>query len=197
MLYKILLIIYIFLTFTKSHAAQLDQKINLLCHEAERWIGIEEEGENKSQLIKIFQCAVDNRAQEEPWCMSFMQYCIKMTEETLNALFPHDSFIKSRIYRSEHCLTTWNKSPELQSANPTRGSLCIWQRHDDNGPSLSGHTGLVVQFYPGAVWIVEGNTASLKQTANSHDGVYLKKYNLDQLDHDSLVCKGFLKVWDK
>ena len=78
-----------------------EHKNNLLCFEAKKWVGVKEEGANSGQLIKIFQRACDNKAEQEPWCMAFVQYCIKMTDEVYAVIFPDEP--PSSIYRSEHC----------------------------------------------------------------------------------------------
>lgn len=175
-----------------------DKKNNLLCFEAKRWIGVVEEGNNAGQLIKIFQCACDGKASQEPWCMAFAQYCIKMTEETYAVLFPDEQHNKSTIFRSEHCLTTWNKSPHLRIEKPIKGALCIWQKYEGTKPTKSGHTGIVVEVNDdGNISIVEGNTERTPDSSieREDDGVYLKYYKLGQMNRGNLVCKGFLKAW--
>jgi len=52
----------------------------LLIFEATRWLGIQEiGGNNRGQVIRMFQRVI-GRAQNEPWCMSFVQYCWHMTD---------------------------------------------------------------------------------------------------------------------
>lgn len=182
------------------HAADSsrEQKVALLCFEAKRWVGVLEEGTNSGQLIKIFQCACDERASQEPWCMAFAQYCIKMTEGAYTALFPQDQDVKSTIFRSEHCLTTWNKSSHLRIEKPIKGSLCIWQKYDGSKPTTSGHTGIVIEVQDnGTISVLEGNTAPRPDGAieREGDGVYLKRYKVGQMDQGSMKLKGFLNVW--
>src|SRR5579871_3602579 len=118
-------------------------RISLLCFEAKRWIGAKEEAQNSGQIIRMFQSAVDQHASNEPWCMAFAQFCIMTADKALRELFAHVDLPSSSIFRSEHCLTTWNKSPHLQIQSPLRGSLCIWQQFSGHKPTSSGHTGIL------------------------------------------------------
>lgn len=168
-------------------------QIGLLCFEARRWIGVVEEGINGGQIVKLFQRAVDDRALNEPWCMAFAQYCIKMAELAVSELFSQCIGEASTIFRSEHCLTVWNNSPHLQMREATKGSLCIWQNFNGGEATASGHTGIVTDINPdGSILIVEGNSQNDRQQP---EGVYLKCYATDQFNHGSLFLKGFLRVW--
>ncbi len=175
-----------------------DLKIALLSFEAKRWIGVSEEGENSGQLIQIFQRAVDGRANKESWCMAFAQHCIKMADRVFVELFPDEPLGESTIFCSEHCLTTWNRSTELQTPTPVKGSLCIWQKFNGREPTSSGHVGIVTNLHAdGTISVVEGNTSSSnKAIEREGDGVYLKRYRVGKMDRGALVLKGFLRVWD-
>jgi hypothetical protein len=176
----------------------IELKTSLLSFEAKRWVGVLEEGQNSGQLIQIFQRLVDGRAEGEPWCMCFAQYCIKMVDQFFAELFPKELASESSIFRSEHCLTTWNKSPHLRILEPVKGSLCIWQKFDGDKPTTSGHTGIVTDVHEdGTISIVEGNTApqTSRMIEREGDGVYLKRYKRDHMSKGSLKLKGFLRVW--
>lgn len=173
-------------------------KASMLSFEANRWVGLLEEGENSGQMIQIFQRSVDGEASKEPWCMSFAQYCIKMVDQAFAALFPAEASAESSIFRSEHCLTTWNRSHHLQMAKPAKASLCIWQKYNGREATTSGHTGIVTELHSdGTISVVEGNTANSPSGAieREGDGVYLKRYTIGQMNRGSLVLRGFLKVW--
>ncbi len=176
-----------------SHQSSKEALVALLCFEAKRWIGIREEGKNGGQIVQMFQRAVDNDAHGEDWCMAFAQYCIKMTDSSFAALFPDEPSRESSLYRSEHCLTAWNRSPHLQMQAPAKGALCIWQRFNGSEATSSGHTGIVTELHnDGSLSIVEGNA----RDSEKGEGVWLRCYSAGQLNHGSLVVKGFLKVWD-
>lgn len=172
-------------------------KTALLSFEAKRWIGVLEEGENSGQLIQIFQRSVDGQANKESWCMAFAQYCIKMADRAFAVLFPDEPAGESVIFRSEHCLTTWNRSPELQTSTPVKGSLCIWQKFNGSAATSSGHVGVVTDVHgDGTISVVEGNTSSSnKAIEREGDGVYLKRYTVGKMDRGALMLKGFLRVW--
>lgn len=176
----------------------LDLRTQFLCFEAFRWVGVQELNHNEGQIIELFQKAVDGRSSNEPWCMAFVQYCIKTTELASNFLYPKGAKNPSRLFKSEHCLTVWNNSQQLRLTEPALGSVCIWQKYNGETPTTSGHTGIVVALYPDdTIDIIEGNTSpSNFEIVREGDGVFLKKYPKNQLDKGSLKLKGFLKVWD-
>ena len=147
-------------------------KTKLLVAEAMRWIGVKEEGNNAGALVEMFQKAVDDKAQGESWCMSFVQFCLK------NATYYYDSLYDAcsrmhNIRQSEHCLTVWNKTPkECRIDTPEIGSIVIWQ----HGNTTSGHTGIVVgrKLDSDFFITVEGNTAAWNGVVREGDGVYAR-----------------------
>ena len=53
----------------------------LLVLEASRWIGVSEVGgQNKGQLVEMFQKSADDKASKEPWCLAFVLFCVKIWE---------------------------------------------------------------------------------------------------------------------
>lgn len=176
-----------------NNESSKDILLAILCFEAKRWVGSVEEGRNGGQLVKMFQRAVDNRAENEPWCMAFAQYCIKMTEQAFLELFPAHPSRLSSIFRSEHCLTVWNRSPQLQMRKPIKGSLCIWQKFNGRETTANGHAGIVTEVHnDGSLSVIEGNSSH----ANQSDGINKKCYSMGQMNHGSLFLKGFLRIWN-
>lgn len=165
-------------------------KERLLIHEAKRWVGISEQGgNNRGQLVALFQRAAGGLANGEPWCMSFAQFCIQAVDSLVSDCLEGGE--KSALFKSEHCLTVWNKSQTLKIDAPKPGSLCIWQ----HGQTASGHVGIVIDVNAdGSIMTAEGNTSSAN-AGNQHegDGVWLKHRHLDPVG--SLRFKGFLRVW--
>jgi len=150
--------------------------------EAKKWVGVHEQGgNNKGKEVEIFQKAVDGQSSGEAWCMAFVQYCIKQTEATLG--------IKSKIYRSEHCLTVWGKSPTtMRLTKPEVGCVVIWQ----HGTTSSGHTGFVTGVDAnGNLLTIEGNTNGAG--SRDGDGVFSKTRN--KTADGTLKVVGFLKVF--
>lgn len=169
-------------------------KNRLLVHEAQRWIGIKEWGNNQGPMVERFQKAVDGRAVGEPWCMAFVQYCISEVDALFAECFSEEQCSASGIYRSEHVLTTFNNSKACQISSPEPGSIICWQMWDGNRPTSSGHTGIVVKVLaPDRVYCVEGNTKDDQGVNREGDGVYLKERTI--LDSGRMRVKGFLRAW--
>lgn len=165
-------------------------KEHLLIHEAKRWVGITEQGgNNRGQLVTLFQRAAGGLANGEPWCMAFVQFCIQAVDNLVADC--ESSTQKSLLFKSEHCLTVWNKSQVLKIDNPKPGSLCIWQQ----GQTSFGHVGIIVGVNAdGSIMTVEGNTSSAEAgNQREGDGVWLKRRTLD--GSGSLRVKGFLRAW--
>ncbi len=136
------------------------------------FVGVREEGgPNKGVWVEIFQKAADGKAQGEPWCMSFVQYCVKQAAKQLGIL-PPKPFSDSAD--TEHCMTAWNKTPaQARYKEPKPGLIVIWKK----GSTQSGHTGIVVaaDLAVGLMLTIEGNTGpDSSEVKREGDGVYLK-----------------------
>ena len=168
-------------------------KQRLLVHESKRWVRfIESGGNNKGQVVEMFQKAVDGKAVGEPWCMSFMQYCIMQVDSIFATIYPEYSDHKSKIYQTEHCMTAWRMSPvDCRSHDPIEGAVTIWQK----GSTSQGHTGAVASYKEGDEYFysVEGNTGPGKFVTREGDGVFLKKRPLGPVGNMEIV--GFLLTW--
>lgn len=131
---------------------------SILISEAKKWLGVTEKGgNNKGPEVEAFQRAVDGKAQGEPWCMSFVQFCLIKTGGDL-------------IARSEHCLTVWNRTDKAQRIpEPRSGCLMIW-RHKG---SDQGHVAIVEFTGLDGIHTIEGNTAPhRREVTREGDGVY-------------------------
>jgi len=152
---------------------------------ARSYIGVREQGgNNRGRQVEEFQRVIGG-AEEEPWCMSFAQYCIKAAESETQA--------NSQVTQSEHCLTVWNGSPsELRRSRPEAGSLVIW-RHG-NSTKGEGHVGIVEAVNSdGTFTTIEGNTSDSSGINREGDGVYRKQRDMDGAGDMRVV--GFLKVF--
>lgn len=146
--------------------------------------GTKEEGaDNSGPMIENFQKAIDGLATKESWCMCFAQFCIKQIEKKYA--------VKSKIFKSEHCLTVWNKSPkELRLAEPEPGCLVIWQF----GNGSSGHCGIVRKVLKDKIETVEGNTSgNSKEIVREGDEVAIKSRS--KTGSKTMKVIGFLKVF--
>lgn len=169
----------------------------LLAFEALRWVNFTELGsENKGQIVEAFQKAVDGRAIGEPWCMAFVQFCLKQVDHLVRYMewIPYATG-GHELFSSEHCWTTWCKSPDYaRHPTPFMGSVAIWK----NVNNSSGHTGIVIKRgeKDGHFQTVEGNTSdSSLLSQREGDGVFLKTRtgNIS----DSLRLIGFLNPWPR
>lgn len=144
----------------------------LLLLEASRWVTIREQGTNKGQMVELFQKAVDGKAQGEPWCMAYVQYCVKMAYEQFNISHPHVAgYIQNVLYPSEHCLTVWNKTPVIaRTDKPYPGCLVIWRY----GNTTNGHVGIIREVSEDmkTLYTFEGNTGAGVGVVREGDGVY-------------------------
>jgi hypothetical protein len=170
-------------------------KRKLLIHEAKRWIGITEEGAaNHGQMVERFQKAVDGKSSGEPWCMAFVQFCLEAVDSEFAACFsPEQS--SSKIFKSEHVLTTFNNSPSQQIAEAEPGSIVCWQMWNGDRATTSGHTGIVVEVLSGnIIRTVEGNTKDKDaKIEREGDGVFLRERFVSF--QGPMRVKGFLRPW--
>jgi hypothetical protein len=126
-------------------------------------VGVREQGTNDGPEVDEYQKAVDGREGHEAWCMAFVQWCVKQTEEKLGL---HLAGFK----RTEHCLTLWAHAKKNGYAvqQPEPGDIMIMQ----HGATTQGHTGIVVVANPDNVRAIEGNTGP--GGGREGDGVYYK-----------------------
>lgn len=168
-------------------------KHKLLAFEALQWKGFTEQGgNNRGQIVAAFQKAVDGVAEGEPWCMSFVQFCIRHVDR-LCTFMEWDGYNPTSIYRSEHCATVWNNTLiENRSADPKVGWVAIWK----NPAGSNGHTGIVVKLdfgSPKTFWTVEGNTSPDGGSQSDGDGVFYK-HRIGNISA-GLKLLGFVNPW--
>lgn len=128
--------------------------------EAEKWIGV-----SGDEGIDSFRKAIDGKAEGEPWCAAFVQYCARATSIRMYSGEPD-------IVPSELCYDIWVKSPkELKETKPRRGLIVIW-----NYPgTYRGHTGIVTGVNAdGTIETIEGNTTVMGEYKRDGRGVYAK-----------------------
>lgn len=160
----------------------------MLCETAATYVGVREEGGyNKGKMVEEFQRAVDGKAEGESWCMAFVQYCLKKVDASGGAA--------SWIFKTEHCLTCWNKTPkEARLTKPEVGSIVIWNHYQNGKPTTAGHTGIVEKIVDANTMItIEGNTGAGDGINREGDGVYRRKRLIG--NSGSFVVLGFLKPW--
>ena len=168
-------------------------KSRLLPFEASRWIGTKESGgDNKGQLVEMFQKAVDGKAQGEAWCLAFAQFCISQVDFLYDEM-TLSSNRHSPLLKTEHCLTLWNASTSLRDTNPQVGHLILWQHYKDGKATTSGHVGIIKEVRTDKLITIEGNTGEGTGVVREGDGVYLRERPLHDLG--TMKILGYLKVW--
>lgn len=151
----------------------------ILIDTAKKFVGVREETD--ILVINEFRKAVTGRAYNQPWCMSFVQYCIGLTEKKTKK--------KTKVFKSEGVLLVWEKTPvELRLEEPEPGCLMLW---NFTGTRM-GHVGIVVEVKDTVVTI-EGNTTGGPGIKRMGDGVYQK----NRLKSGSAKMKvlGYLRVF--
>ncbi len=163
----------------------MDANLMTLIEVAKKEIGVKEDpiGSNCGARIEEYQRAVDGRANAESWCMCFVQFLVKEVEKA--------NKVKSLLFRSESCMTVWERSPiEMRRESPSPGCIAIWQL----GNSRAGHTGIVTEVLKdGKFTSVEGNTTIDKGIIREGFGVFFKTRSLKTTQ--SFKLKGFLKAF--
>lgn len=155
---------------------------------AQSFVGTKEAtGNNDGPQVEAFQKAVDGKAQGEPWCMAFVQFCVQQVDRESAIEWDRDY-----LADTESCLIAWNKSPdEARSFAPGPGKIVIWAKDDGSG---KGHTGIVTSVNDdGTLNTVEGNTSSGTGDPRDGDGVYARRR--DPVKMGSLVVLGYLDPW--
>jgi len=146
---------------------------------AEACVGVVENGFNSGYLIELLQKTVDGSSDKEPYCMCAVQSWLAYAEVKTG--------IKSQIYASEHCMTTFNNTPKSCRVKkiPATGAIVIWQK---SGTS-SGHTGVMLEWADKTMSTCEANTGSTDPREG--DGIYYKTRST--VKTGSLKVVGYLK----
>ena len=172
-------------------------KSRMLIAEAERWLNVREKGKNKGPEVEMFQRAVDGKASGEAWCAAFVCFCVQQVDRIYDAVYGTAKSLPAQIYMTEHCLTMWNKTPEIAridlSLHP--GLICIWQHYKEGQGTAAGHMGIVKDPLDGDQFIsIEGNTENHNSVSREGDGVYTMRRRISH--KGKLRIKGFLNPWN-
>ena len=166
-------------------------KKRMLVFEAQRWVGLKEVGgNNRGQVVEMFQKAVDGKASGEAWCLAFVQFCIQMVDKEYDFVRQMKAS-KAAVFGTEHCLTLWNKSGEGQKKkSPEVGTIVLW-RHGD---TASGHAGVVTEVLQnGQFKTVEGNTGDGAGVVREGDGVFERIRSVNGAG--TMKVLGFIHPW--
>ncbi len=174
---------------------ELEFKKQVLIMEAMRWIGVKEIGNNAGQIVGLFQ-SWDGSADQLPWCLAFVQYCLKQTQYSCDFLLAKCTPWHC-LPPTEHCLTAWNKTPdEFKDDYPTVGSIVFWSHYKNGKPTGSGHCGIVTgqKMDSNRFLSTEGNTGAEAGDINRNgDGVYSRVRSITNTEN--FVLLGFVRPW--
>lgn len=170
----------------------IDLKKRLYVAEVRKWIGtVEVGGDNRGEIVGLFQRAVDNKATKEPWCLGFQFYCIKEVDRVVDVMLQQclPDHLRHRLYESEHVLTCWGKSPlTCRTEDPQIGSLMCWNRYGTH----EGHAEAVVKLWrDNGVGTVGGNTSH----SSMRNGDTVAEKTRSRTKMGGLYVLGYLQPW--
>jgi hypothetical protein len=153
----------------------------------------EEGGNNRGPMVEKFQKAVDGIAQGEPWCMAFVQFCLKWVDELAARL---GDGARTVLPPSELTTFVFNHAPVWARIDtPEEGAVVVWTKLDADGkPTLRGHCGIVSKVLPDAVLTIEGNTsAEWNADQRDGDGVFVRLRTRGEIPGFQRL--GYLRPW--
>lgn len=149
--------------------------------ESRAWVGTQEAGgNNQGRHVERFQRSIGSWAKHQPWCASFVSYCIWECERITNKLSP--------IAKNASVEQMWLKTPfKCRVEKPTPGCLVLFKSVKGTG----GHIGIVTDAskFP-VISSIEGNTSPSPGVEREGDGVFEKTHNMEKLKGFKLV--GYL-----
>lgn len=166
----------------------LQQKRAALAWLSQKFIGAIETRPNGGQLVEMFQKAVDGTSSGEPWCVGFVQFCVKAVDD-LSVLL-NGGGRKAEICQTEWTHDLFHKSPH-KPTDPRIGDIVVWQS-DSN--ANRGHCGIIVELSSAGLVTVEGNTAAGTGDQREGDGVWKKRRYAGNIP--GFTRLGYVGVWE-
>lgn len=171
----------------------------MLVFEAKRWVGIKEVGgDNRGQMVELFQKAVNPNPCGESWCVDFIWYGILNVDAMFSSFFPDEICAPSRLQRTESVMKLFTGSPIENRAHDGEvepGDIVCWQFYDDGGrPTGLGHAEIVIARDGIHLTTVGGNTSSGDGIHREGDGVYVRQRVIANSEGHFRIL-GFLKPW--
>ncbi len=175
------------------------KKSTALIEQAKRWLAVREVGgPNKGADVERFQKTVDGKASGEPWCLCFVQFCVREVDRQYAVKNPKQSAVTTWIFPTEHCMTMFNKThAEARLDKPEPGCLVVWGWFKDGKATGSGHVGIVTEVVGDAIHTIEGNTGDGAGINREGDGVYKRVRSLKADPAASFRIMGFIAAWPK
>ena len=144
-------------------------------------IGVHEVGGNNSGAVVEMYQRVIGKAEKEPWCCSFIQWCVREVDKAMSS--------HTLLYATESTQMLWTKTPQVaRLPKPEPGCVVVWTKFKGDLPLSIGHCGIVVEVLDDD-WIltVEGNTSDSTGISREGDGVYMKR-------RSSRILTGYMRT---
>lgn len=151
--------------------------------------GVKEQSENLGQMVELFQSSTKTKGQ--PWCASFIWYCIDKADLYYSFVDPIDSN-KSTATRSASVMAFWNGSSHMK-CDPKPGSIVCYQMYRGGNPTMLGHCGVVIAVQGDKLLTVEGNTTDVTSVDREGDSVVLKRRSV--YGSDTMRILGCIDPW--
>lgn len=166
----------------------LSEKQKMLVQIALSQVGVHEEGGNNSgPIVEMYQRVI-GKAEKEPWCVSFVQWCVRQVDEKYKS--------ETILFPTESSQLLWSKTPHVaRVTQPELGCVVVWTKYKGDTPLSIGHVGIVKEIiHDGYMLTVEGNTSPGDGIQREGDGVYVKRRLIHQ-NHGYMRLAGFLVPW--
>ena len=128
-------------------------------------------GSNKGPDVEKYQKAANGKAEGEPYCLGFVQYCLDEVERR-HSVKPITNREVERVWTFFH-----DAPAKAMAVRAMRGFIICWHVIDPKNPNgTNGHAGIIIGADgPDKVITVEANTTPDKSEAGKEregDGVY-------------------------
>jgi len=157
-----------------------DPKLLKLIEVAKSFIGVHESGGNNSgPVVEMFQRVI-GKAEKEPWCVSFVQYCVKQVDLAMHS--------KTLLYPTESSQLLWKSTVKVARLTaPVPGAIVVFTKYHGDTPLSIGHVGIVTAVNGDTIVSCEGNTSPATGVARDGDGVFTKT-------HPTWIKSGYMRT---
>ena len=158
---------------------------------AKTYVGTKEEGgDNKGPQVEEFQRAI-GKAEGEPWCVSFIQYCVKKVDAEMGGE-------ENKLPQTEHVMTLWRDGANLRIEKPEAGCVMLWEHYKDGKRTGLGHAGVVTKVSKDGKTVdtVEGNTSDGSGIDRNGDGCYARQRPTVSGANSTMKVLGWMRIWD-
>lgn len=150
-------------------------------------VGVYELGENSGPIVEMYQSVI-GKPEKEPWCVSFVQWCVREVDRKFSS--------QTVLFPTESSQILWKKTPQIaRITTPEPGCIVIWTKFKNELPLSIGHVGIVKEIIDSNYMItIEGNTSPGDGIQREGDGVYLKR-RLIRSTNGYMRLTGFIMPW--